>query len=80
MPRIPEVPLPPEDPLAKELFERQTEEYGFVLNTARITGHRPTIMRGLARLQEGVDESGLLGADLKALLNVRVASINGCPF
>ena len=37
-------------------------------------------MRGLARLQEGVDESGLLGADLKALLNVRVASINGCPF
>ncbi len=80
MPRIPEVPLPPEDPLAKELFERQTEEYGFVLNTARITGHRPTIMRGLAQLQEGVNLSGLIDPALKALINVRVASHNGCPF
>ena len=80
MARIPEVPGTPEDPLAREMFEKNVEAYGFVLNTSKIYAHRPTIMRGLARLQEGVDESGLLGADLKALLNVRIASINGCPF
>ncbi len=74
------MPGKPEDPLAREMFEKNVETYGFVLNTSKIYAHRPTIMRGLARLQEGVDESGLLGADLRALLNVRVASINGCPF
>jgi hypothetical protein len=80
MARIPEVPGKPGDPLARELLEKNVETYGFVLNTSKIYAHRPTIMRGLARLQEGVDESGLLGAGLKALINVRVASINGCPF
>jgi hypothetical protein len=80
MPRVPEVPDAPDDPLARELFERQIENEGFVFNTSRVYGHRPTIMRGLGRLQQGVDESGLLGGDLKALVNVRVASINGCPF
>ncbi|MDP6483862.1 MAG: hypothetical protein QGH70_08460 [Nitrospinota bacterium] len=80
MPRIPEVSLPPADPLATELFARQEEEFGFVLNTSRIYGHRPTIMRGLAQLQEGVNLSGLIGPVLKALINVRVASHNGCPF
>ncbi len=80
MARIPEAPIPPEDPLAREFFERNVEEYGFVLNTSRIYAHRPTIMQGLARLQEGVSASGLIGRDLQALLCVRVASINGCPF
>ncbi len=80
MARIPEGPGKPEDPLAREMFERQAAKWGFVFNTSKIYAHRPTIMRGLAQLQAGVDESGLLGADLKALINVRVASINGCPF
>lgn len=80
MPRIPELPLPTTDPLARELIERQVDEYGFVLNTTRVFGYRPTIMRGVGQLQAGIDESGLLDAELKALLNVRVASINGCPF
>ena len=80
MARIPEVSDSPEDPLAREMFEAQNEEHGFVFNTSKIYAHRPTIMRGLNLLQRGVDESGLLGADLKALVNVRVATINGCPF
>ena len=80
MARIPEAPGNPEDPIAKEVFERQMAEHGFVFNTSKIYARRPTIMRGLNLLQEGVDASGLLGTDLKAMVNVRVASINGCPF
>jgi len=80
MPRIPEAPLPPADPLARELFDKNVEQYGFVLNTSRIYGRRPTIMQGLAQLQAGVDASGLIEPALKALVNVRVAALNGCPF
>lgn len=80
MPRIPEVPLPAKDPLARELFARNVAEYGFVLNTSRVYGRRPTIMRGMAQLQEGINASGLLEGALKALVCVRVAQINGCPF
>ena len=80
MPRIPEVPLPAEDPLARELFEAQEKEHGFVFNTSRIYGRRPTIMRGINQLQEGINASGLLPTALKSLVCVRVAQINGCPF
>jgi len=53
---------------------------GFVFNTSRIYGRRPTIMRGINQLQEGINASGLLSTALKSLVCVRVAQINGCPF
>jgi hypothetical protein len=80
MARIAEVELPAADPLAREMFAAQEGEYGFVLNTSRVIGHRPTIMRGQGQLWAGIDASGLLDDGLKSLLCVRVASINGCPF
>jgi len=80
MPRIPEVPLPAKDPLARELFGAQEREHGFVFNTSRVYGRRPTIMRGINQLQEGINTSGLLEPGLKAMVCVRVAQINGCPF
>lgn len=80
MARIPEVSDSPDEPFTREIFKAQIEKYGFVFNTSKIYAHRPTIMHGLNLLQQGVDKSGLLGADLKALVNVRVATINGCPF
>lgn len=80
MPRIPEVPDPPGDAIAREVFDKQREDYGQVLNTARVYAHRPTILRAAAQLSEGVRASGLLDGALRALVNVRVASHNGCPF
>ena len=80
MARIPDVTEITEDPIVKESFESQKKLHGLILNTSKIYAHRPTIMRGHHLLSQGVDESGLLSAELKALLCVRVASINGCPF
>jgi len=80
MARISEVALPAADPLAREMYAAQEREYGFVLNSSRVMGVRPTIMRGNAQLWAGIDGSGLLDVGLKSLLCVRVASINGCPF
>ncbi|MBT3352167.1 MAG: hypothetical protein HOC91_02680 [Nitrospinaceae bacterium] len=80
MARIPEVTRTPEDPIAKEAFESQIKAHGFVFNTSKIYAHRPTILQGHNLLSQGVEASGLLGEDLKALVNVKVSSINGCPF
>jgi hypothetical protein len=51
-----------------------------VLNTARVYGLRPTIQKGVQALQQGIVESGLIPSDLRHLLSMKAASINGCPY
>ncbi len=68
----------PED--VREIFEAQEKQYGSILNTARVYGLRPTIQRGVQALQAGIVASGLIGADLRHLLCMKAASINGCPY
>ncbi len=80
MPRIPELPDDAPDPEVRAVFEEQKKEFGFIFNTSRIYGHRPSIMRGHAALSEGVTASGLIGPALQALICTRVATFNGCPF
>jgi len=64
----------------RALFENQKQTYGFVTNTARVYGLRPTIQKGVQDLAEGIWASGLIEPELKHLLCVKAASINGCPF
>jgi alkylhydroperoxidase family enzyme len=80
MPRVSEIDEPGDDPILKELYDKERETFGFVLNTTRVQAHRPGILRAAKQLGLAVDRSGLLGPQLQALLNVRVALINGCPF
>ncbi len=80
MARIPDVPDDAADPEVRAYFEKQKENYGFVLNTSRVYAHRPSIMLGHAALSEGVNASGLIAPALQGLVCARVASINGCPF
>jgi hypothetical protein len=64
----------------RTVFEKQKETHGFVTNTAHIYGLRPTIQQGMRALAAGIQASGLIEPELKHLLCVRVANINGCPF
>lgn len=64
----------------REVFEAQEKQYGSILNTARVYGLRPTIQRGVQALQAGIVASGLIGAELRHLLCMKAASINGCPY
>lgn len=64
----------------RTIFETQEREYGSVLNTAKVYGLRPTIQKGVQALQAGILASGLIGADLRHLLCMKAASINGCPY
>ncbi len=80
MPRVREIDDPGNDPVLKETFAKETDTFGFVLNTTKIQAHTPGIMRAAKQLAAAVERSGRLPPQLLALVYLRVALINGCPF
>lgn len=64
----------------RAIFEEQEKRYGSVLNTAKVYGLRPTIQKGVQALSEGILKSGLIEPDLRHLVCLKAASINGCPY
>src|SRR5262249_26283775 len=80
MPRIREIEEPGNDPILTDVFARERDVFGFVLNTTKIQAHRPGIMKAAKALAVAVEKSGLLTPQLLALVYLRVALINGCPF
>jgi alkylhydroperoxidase family enzyme len=64
----------------RKVFEEQEKQYGSILNTARVYGLRPTIQKGVQGLQAGILASGLISGELRHLLCMKAASINGCPY
>jgi len=62
------------------VFEAQKHSWGAPLFNHLIYARRPTIFRGARAMWTGIDSSGLIDPKLRALLNRRVASINGCEF
>ena len=80
MPRVREIEDPGDDPLLKETFAKETDTFGFVLNTTKIQAHAPGIMKAAKQLSAAVERSGLLRPELLSLVYLRVALINGCPF
>jgi hypothetical protein len=72
----------PEDVEAyiKQVFEAQTRKWGAPLLNHLVYARRPTIFRGARGMWTGIGGSGLIDGRLQALINRRVASINGCEF
>jgi hypothetical protein len=64
----------------KQVLEAQTKKWGAPLLNHLVYARRPTIFRGARGMWTGIDSSGLIDAALQALINRRVASINGCEF
>jgi hypothetical protein len=64
----------------RKVFEEQEKQYGSILNTAKVYGLRPTIQKGVQALQAGILASGLISGELRHLLCMKAASINGCPY
>ena len=54
--------------------------FGGLLNPTKVMAHCPPILRAAGLLGQSIEQSGLLPKGLPALLYVRVATINGCPF
>ncbi len=68
------------EPYIRNVFEAQARKWGAPLLNHLLYARRPTIFRGVRGMWTGIEASGLIGAPLQALINRRVASINGCEF
>jgi alkylhydroperoxidase family enzyme len=80
MPRVKPVEHPEGNPILEEIYAKEREALGDVLNTTKIYAHCPPILRAAKLLGKSLEDSGLLDPQLRALLCLRVAQINGCPF
>ena len=58
----------------------QAKRWGAPLLNHLIYARRPAIFRGVRAMWNGIEASGLIDAKLQALVNRRVAAINGCEF
>ncbi len=68
------------DDYARRVFEAQNRKWGAPLTNHLVYARRPTIFRGARAMWQGLDGSGLIDPQLVALVNRRVAAINGCEF
>ena len=80
MPRVSEIEDDGGDPILVELFKKERELFGALMNPTKVQAHCPPILRAAKQLGAAIDESGQLPKSLVALVSLRTASINGCPF
>lgn len=64
----------------KTVLEAQAETWGAPLLNHLVYARRPTIFRGARAMWTGIGASKLIAPALAALVNRRVASLNGCEF
>ena len=78
--RIPGVdPADVETPI-RRVFEGQTEIWGAPLLNHRIYARRPSLFRAFRSVWLALNRDAVLDEGLVALVNRRVAGINGCLF
>jgi hypothetical protein len=62
------------------IIEEQRKRHGFISNAVQVSAIRPTIYKGVQALAQGIQESGLIPQELRNLVCVKTAHINGCPY
>jgi len=80
MPRIPLISTDNPPPALETAFRMDLERDGVILNTTRIAGYLPEVTLAGKRLGQALGKSGHVSAQLRLLMNVRVAQLVGCPF
>ena len=80
MARIADVNLDDAERYVKDVLAAQSETWGAPLLNHLLYARRPSIFRGARAMWSGLDSSGLIDPRLRALINRRVAYINGCEF
>ncbi len=80
MSRIPPVEPANVDAATRAVFEAQAKKWGNPLLNHLVYARRPSIYRGVRAMWAGLDASGLIDAPLVAIVNRRVAALNGCVF
>lgn len=62
------------------MFNEETRRFGGPLNTTMVWAHHPALLAAYRAWSTAMREATLIPPDLKYLVYVRVASLNGCPF
>ena len=73
-------PGSPPDDYTANVFDAQARTWGAPLLNHLVYARCPSIFRGARGMWTGIDSSGLIDGRLGALLNRRVAALNGCEF
>jgi hypothetical protein len=80
MQRIPGIDPSSAGGLMRSVFDKQARKWGAPLANHLVYAQRPPLFRAARAMWSGLDESGLIDSRLTALLNRRVALLNGCEF
>jgi alkylhydroperoxidase family enzyme len=80
MPRVREIIDAGDNATLQDLFAKEREVFGDLLNPTKVLAHCPPILRAAKLLGASIAQSGTLPAGLVALVSLRVAAMNGCPF
>jgi hypothetical protein len=68
------------DEYTHKVLQAQAKTWGAPLLNHLLYARRPSIFRGVRGMWTGIAASGLIAEPLQALVNRRVASLNGCAF
>jgi alkylhydroperoxidase family enzyme len=68
------------DAYARRVFAAQAKKWGAPLVNHLVYARRPALLRAVRGMWQGLEASGLIDARLQALVNRRVAALNGCEF
>jgi hypothetical protein len=68
------------EPPVAAVLQAQARKWGAPLLTHLVYARRPSIFRGVRGMWAAIDASGLIDPALQALVNRRVAILNGCVF
>jgi len=80
MARVANADIAAADRQITSVLDAQAKAWGAPLLNHLIYARRPTIFRGARAMWTGIDASGLIAPALRALINRRVAFLNGCEF
>ena len=68
------------EPRIRAVLDAQRKKWGAPLMNHLIYARRPSIFHAVRGMWNGIDASGLIDAKLQAMVNRRVAYLNGCEF
>jgi len=68
------------DEYTRNVLQAQAKTWGAPLLNHLVYARRPSIFRGARAMWTGIATSGLIDETVQALVNRRVAWLNGCEF
>jgi alkylhydroperoxidase family enzyme len=80
MPRVSEIVTDRGDATLQPIFARENELFGGPLNPTKVYAHRPPVLKAMKDMAEAIERGALIEAQLRSLVYLKVAVLNGCPF